>query len=104
MKFYKNLYAADSCREKKRKICWKLKHNAGQLSIYIIALSSENNLLEIYHCAFLQQKYYNKKTLFIVGIAGGYEEAIEVTQKIIMDVYNKTGGFKMKEYFTNNEV
>ena len=32
-------------------------------------------------------------------IAGGYEEALELIQKMVADIYQKTGGYQLKEYF-----
>ena len=36
MKFYRHLYVSDSIRNLE-KVKWKLRHNAGQITIYIIA-------------------------------------------------------------------
>ncbi len=78
---------------------WKLRHSAGQLRVFVIALSRGRDQMEIYHCAFLQQKYYKKHPPYVVGIAGGYEEALELLQQMVADVYNKTGNCRLKEYF-----
>ena len=51
MRFHKELYVGDSIKNA-RKVKWKLKHHAGQLSIFVIALSGGSDQLEIYHCAF----------------------------------------------------
>ncbi|MEG1847499.1 MAG: hypothetical protein RRX92_03275 [Lachnospiraceae bacterium] len=99
MRFYKELYVSDNCIEKKNKICWKLKHHAGQLNIFVITLAPGNDLLEIYHCAYLQQRYYKRTEQFIIGIAGGYEEAIALSTKIIDEVYQNTGTTDVKRYF-----
>lgn len=100
MRFHKELYIGDSIRNI-RKVKWKLKHHAGQLGIFVITLSESDggDQLEIYHCAFLQQRYYKKYPPCIVGIAGGYEEAIGLLQQMISDVYQKTGGYQLKEFF-----
>lgn len=98
MKFYSNLYIGDSVKNI-RKVKWKLRHNAGQIKVYVITLAKGNDLLEIYHCAFLQQAYYKKYPPFIVGVASGYDEAVLLTQKIIMDVSEKIGNYKIKDYF-----
>ncbi len=98
MKFHKELYVGDSIRNAE-KVKWKLRHRAGQLRVFVIALARGGDQLEIYHCAFLQQKYYKKNPPCIVGIAGGYEEAVGLLLQMIADIYEKTGGYQLKEYF-----
>ncbi|MEI3526032.1 MAG: hypothetical protein V8Q27_07895 [Eubacteriales bacterium] len=39
----------------------------------------------------------------MVGIASGYEEALELVQRMIDDIYRKTGGFAVREYFGRTE-
>ena len=80
------------------KVKWKLKHNVGQLNIYVISLAYGNDLFSIHHCAYLKQKIYHKHPLFVIGIANGYDEAIKLVQKIVEDIYEKTGEYKIKDY------
>lgn len=97
MKFYKNLYIGESIKNP-NKVKWKLRRNAGQLSIYVIALASGDEQLEIYHCAFLQQTYYKKHSPYIIGIAGGYEEAVELVVELTKASIDKTGAADLKKY------
>lgn len=102
MRFYKHLYVSDSIQNINR-VKWKLKHNAGQIHIYVIALA-ENKVdqLEIYHCALLQQKFYHKKEHgYIVGITTSYEEALEIVQKIVTESLEATGQCNVREYLQN---
>ena len=39
----------------------------------------------------------------MVGIASGYEEALELVQEMIGDIYRQTGGFAVREYFGRME-
>ncbi len=102
MRFHRELYIGDSVR-RAGLVKWKLKHHAGQLRIFVIVLSRGQDQLEIIHCAFLQQKYYRKIPLCVVGIAGGYEEALVLLQRMVADVFAKTGGYGLKDYFIKNE-
>jgi len=89
----------EKARMNKYTIIWKIKHRAGMVRTYVIALpSNERNLLDIYHSAELMQRHYRNRPLFIVGIACGYEEALLVVQQIIEDVYRESGGVKVKDY------
>ncbi len=99
MRWYDDLYVGESIVHKTSKIKWKILHNAGQIDIYVIALASNPaNLLDIIPAQELMQKSYPKKNLYIVGLAKGYQEAIETATAIVNDVYEKTGTFAVSSY------
>ena len=99
MEWYENLYAGKSVLPKKQKVKWKIVHHAGQLRVYVITLASnEKNLLDIIPSRELLQKYYPKKDLYIIGLAGNYKEAVELACQIVSEVYQKTGGFDVRSY------
>ena len=99
MKWYENLYVGESIKHKTEKIKWKIKHNAGQINIYVISLASNpQNLLDIIPAQELMQKAYPKKEMYIIGLAHGMDEAQIVVKQIIDEVYRKTGGFQIRSY------
>lgn len=99
MRWHNNLYAGESIIPKLEKVKWKIRHNAGQLRVYIIALAANpENLLDIIPSWELLQKYYPKKDLFIVGIAGNYEEALLLASQIVQEVFVYTKGFDVRSY------
>lgn len=99
MTWYDELYVGDSIVHKTKKIIWKIRHNAGQLNIYVIALASnDHNLLDIIPAQELLQKAYPKRGLRIIGLAKGYEEAVEVAASIVDEVYRNTGAFGIRTY------
>ena len=90
MIWYKDLYVGESIVHKTKKVKWKIMHNAGQIGIYVITLASNTqNLLDIIPSYELMQKGYPKKDMVVVGLAKGYDEAIEVAASIV--VYEETG-------------
>lgn len=97
MKFYKNLYVGEGIKNP-NKVKWKLRHNAGQFKVYVIALAGGEDQLEIYHCAFLQQKYYKKYPPYIIGIADNYEEAVEIVVRITKEAVERLGQPDLKKY------
>lgn len=97
MKFYKYLYIGSTIKDA-QKIKRKLRVNAGQLGIYVIALCKGRDQLEIYHCALLQQRYYKKNPPHIIGIANGYEEAVEIIRQIAEETYKYNGDCDLKKY------
>ncbi len=99
MKWYDNLYVGESIRHKADKVKWKIRHNAGQINIYVIALASNpQNLLDIIPAQELMQKGYPKRGVFVIGLARGMEEAQLVVKQIIDEVYQETGGFQILPY------
>lgn len=99
MKWHEDLYAGESVRKKQKKVKWKIMHNAGQLRVYVITLASNrDNLLDIIPSRELLQKHYPKKNLYVVGLAGNYDEALELAGHIVSDVYKATGGFDIRSY------
>lgn len=104
MKWYDDLYVGESIIHKTNKIKWKILHNAGQINIYVITLASNReNLLDIIPSHELLQKGYPKKELYVVGLAKGYEEAIEVAASIVDEVYRQTGAFDIASYLKRKQ-
>lgn len=103
MKWYKHLYVGNSLIGKVHKIKWKINHNAGTVSVYVIALASNpDNLIDIIPARELLQKAYPKDDMFIVGIAKGYDEAIGVVQRIIDETYLMTKTVNVAQYLKEN--
>lgn len=81
-KFYNKLYWGNSV--KKRPIVkWKLLHGSGQFGIYCITRATNGiDQLDIINSAFLKQSYFRNHPAFVYGIAGGYEEAVDIVLRI----------------------
>lgn len=99
MKWYKDLFVGESVTGKIKKIKWKVEHNAGMLHTYVITFpSNSDNLLDMIPTRELLQKGYPKKNLHIIGIAGNYDEAVELVVKIIEETYDNTGTTDVYSY------
>ncbi|WP_099468284.1 hypothetical protein [Konateibacter massiliensis] len=102
MRWYRKLYVGKTAKKKRYEIVWKVKHGAGMLDVYLITLASnEENLLDIWNSSVFLQPYYRKQDFFIVGIACGYDEAVELAAKIVEELYQNTGDFRIRQYITN---
>ena len=103
MRYYKHLYLAEGIR-KKEKVIRKLEKNQLQMNIHIITLSqNEEDQLEIYNSMILLQPEFPHDDFFVVGIAKGYEEAVEMVEEITQEVYNKTKGADIRSYILERE-
>lgn len=99
MRWYHHLYMGEQARKNRYRIVGKIRWNKFQMNVYVITLAAnQRDLLDIYPSYVLQQKHFRKQDYLIVGIAKGYEEAVEVATKILMEVYTKTGSFGIREY------
>ena len=87
MEFYNNLYVSESLENKKKSIIRQIKHKKARPGIYIIALPRTNhNQLELYSASMLKQNTFDRDDLFIVGIADGHYDAIELVRDIYEDI------------------
>lgn len=104
MKFYKNLYVSDSLKKRQDKIVEKLNKGKGSLGCYVISLTENpSNQLEFYDSMFLFQKSYAKESLFVVGLAGCYEEALEIVKNIAEDTYEERQDANLREYILKQQ-
>lgn len=104
MQWAEHLYLSEKTAAKKDRIIKKANRGIGMVSIYLIALASNpENLFDIFHAAHLKQPAFYRKNPYIVGIAAGYDEALELVQQMVEDIYRETGGFRVREYFGQAE-
>ena len=82
MEFYQKLYVGESIH-KVNTVKRRLRRGVGQFSVYLIALAHNSDLLDIFHCGLLKQKYFDRKNLYIVGIAGSKGEAFQLVGKML---------------------
>lgn len=97
MHFYRRLYISDKIRYPNL-VKWKLRHGAGQLSVYVIVLPESSTMPEIIHSAFLGQPWYRDNPPWILGIARGREDAIDLVRRMIQDALDHTGSPDIRGY------
>lgn len=103
MKWYRKLYLGDNAKKEKYKVFGRVQKGRFSPDTFLITLAnSDGNLLEITPVNFLYQPHFkNRKNLekiYVVGIAKGRDEALELVRIIIDEVYNATGGFDIAGY------
>ena len=82
----------------------KLERKETQLNKYLVVLSkNSNNQLEIFDSILLIQKIYEMDNLFVVGIADGYDGALEMIEKLTQEVYDITRGTDIRNYFLEKQ-
>lgn len=104
MKFYCNLYLGETIEKKKNYLIRRLEKGKILLGIYVIVLPlDEKNQMEIFDSGMLMQKYFHREERFVVGIASGFDEALDLTLRITEEVYEETGGADLKTFILDKE-
>lgn len=99
MKYYHNLYLSEGFQEKKNEIINKLEQKEVQLNKYLVVLSKNpKNQLDIFDSILLKQKIFEMNDLFIIGIADGYDGALEMIENLTQEVYDITKGTDIRNY------
>lgn len=95
------IYVSENLKKKRDKAINSINNRRLTSDIYCIAFaSSPDNLFDIINANELLFPHYQKTDIKIVGIAKGKEEATRLTQDMLMEVYNETGAFDVRSYFT----
>ena len=96
MKWYRYLYLGDNARKAKYKTFGLIRKNRFTIDTYIIAISDNpDNILDIYSANMLKQPHFKNKSyrdkVYVVGLAKGRNEALELVRCIVDDTYSHTG-------------
>lgn len=104
MTFYCDLYVSEDLEKKKEKVMKKLAGNKAQPSVYVITLAQgRQNHLEFYSSLLLKQHIYEETPLFVVGLVNGYDDAVYMVERIVSDIYAKTGDANIRAYIENRQ-
>lgn len=96
MHIYKNLYCDEEILPQKKKILRKIKYHGGLLNVYVITLSEGTDYFDLIPGYSFKQKSYPTKDLHIMGLAAGYDNAVELVQQMIGDFSEQYGTYRFK--------
>lgn len=101
MRWYRELYLGPNAALNIQKIRKKASEGKWMAGVYYVTLpSSKDNLLDIFHNTMLKQPVFaDSQRTDIVGVAEGKMEALELTERIIGEIYHLTGGFDTLSFF-----
>ena len=102
MKWYRKLYIGENAKKDKYKVFGHIRKNRFCADTFLITLASNTcNILDIYSANMLLQPHFKNKNvneeIYVVGLAKGRDEALNLVRDIIDEVYNATGGFDIRE-------
>lgn len=100
IKWYPALYLDSVTKKHQNRIKRRIEKGKHTVSIYCIALATnEKNLLDIYVANELLFPYYRKREMTIIGLASSKENALELVVELINDVYQETGKLDVRTFF-----
>lgn len=95
------LYVGKKMEKRKDWAIASINNREATYGVYCIALASHpDNLFDILNANELLFPHYAKVQTKIAGLAWGKDEAIELVQEMLMEVYRETGEFNVRAYFT----
>ena len=95
------LYVGDKIKKKKDKVIASIDNKEATFGVYCIAFASHSsNLFDIYEANELLFPHYKMSEIKILGLASGKQEALDLVHALLMEVYNKTGEFDVRTYYT----
>ena len=97
-RFYKDLYWGDSVK-KHSLVKWRLRNGRIQPSVFCIQKAqTDSDQLDIIHCAFLKQPFFLENPAYIYGVAGSYNEALDLLVKISEEADRAGFPGRVREY------
>lgn len=100
LQYLPELYLGESIPAGKLdRIKHKLEKHPIRAGVYLIVTAPNGvDPLEIYSAKLLAWPYYRKHPPFVVGIAGSYEEAVGIIEKMVLECWRTRGDCALKEY------
>jgi len=93
--FRSPLYAGPTAARHLKKIKLCLRLHLSQKGVYVACFVGDSTKLEIYNSCFLGFSYYKKRGIYVVAIACGRDEALELVRRIVDENYKNSGSINL---------
>ena len=98
MKWHSLLYFGEQAAKKRMKLVHDIDQKKISFGTFVIILAvNGKDLFDILPAYMLFKDLYQEQP--ILGVAITKEEAFEVCENMIRDVYERTGGYDVRSYF-----
>lgn len=92
-------YVGTGMEKKRRKFLHNLLHQKKQYKGYVLTLPlGLDGLLDMYPVYVLNQKFYQKQEITVVGVAKDKQEAVLLAKRIIDECYEKRSDVLVSEF------
>ena len=86
MRWYRDLYISSQLEAAAEEVKKDLENGVCKRNLYVITPSvNEKDLLDIRKGRDLKKQYLKEKDLLILGLAKGYDEAVELSVRILKE-------------------
>lgn len=100
MNWYRKLYFGKNAEKRKNRFVREIEAGTYRGNTWLITLAANpENQLELFSVQELRFSYIRRNCPLVLGIASGYEEALEVLLRIVQEVLEATGGADIRGYF-----
>ncbi len=98
MRWYSDLYLSKTAQKYRDVLIKHIDDHRSAPQTYLITpASNKENILDIYTANELMSPFMESKGLLIIGIAMSKKESLELAGTIVSDLYEKTGGFCLRD-------
>lgn len=104
--WYKDLYVGEKASKNTKALIKKLENGKFKPDIFLITLPDyeSGNMLDIYRAAELKQPVYNDRCKYVVGLAKGKDEAIDIVAELVDSMHKSGTGFDIRSFLNFREM
>lgn len=101
VRFVDKLFISNSVASKISSIKLKTVSGIGMFKVYFVTLAlSSHDIFDIYSASVFKQRGMRRSDIVILGVAGSYEEALELTNEMVSECLEHINDpLKMRQYF-----
>lgn len=100
----KKLYFGEGIKKNHRRLIRTINKKKPAIGVYCITFASNTeNLFDIIPAKEFLFPVYDRMEFHILGLASGRDEAILVVTDMLLEIYEATGGFNVRDYFTQKK-
>lgn len=93
------LYVSDNLKKREKKIRLRMEKEKFSMDIFLLTLpTNRQNQLDIFPSVHLNQAYIKAQCPPVIGLAKGYNKALELVLRITKDCYRERRDVKIREY------
>ena len=105
MLWYSGLYTGKKADLLRADVIRQIRDGKSLPWVYVVTPASNRvNILDIYRADDLKNPAYRGREFLILGVADGYQEALEVAAGIVGELYEKTGDFHLERLIPEVEA
>ena len=93
------VYFSDNIKHPKR-ILRRFRRNKLIPGIFVLRQAYGNDQLEIIKADYFKQKFLRNEPLSIIGFAADYDDAVDLSLKIVSEAYETTGVPDVKKFLS----